>query len=371
MLDVFDEFDVGGTMIKSNINTILNFAAQREVSDVHFQVGVPPMVRHNGQLIALKHPPLTEEDTCLLGRVLTKIEDEEKFRSEIKEFDGSFSLPGVARFRANVFRQNNKYAAVLRVIPFKIRSFAELNLPPVIEKISTINRGLILVTGATGMGKSTTMASMVNYLNKTKRSHIVTIEDPIEFLFENDLSIISQREVGTDTESFSTALRSALRQDPDIIMVGELRDLETVDTCLKAAETGHIVMASIHTPDVMRTLGRLLSYFPPEEQITVRQRISENLMAIISLRLLTNIEKNGLIPACEIMLASKTIEMCVKNPEKTGEIPKYMFKSKDLGMQTFDQHLLELVKAKKISMEEAMVAAEEGEQLERDMTLEM
>ncbi|UCH92488.1 MAG: PilT/PilU family type 4a pilus ATPase [Candidatus Aminicenantes bacterium] len=358
-------------MLKSNLNTILTFAAQKEVSDVHFQVGVPPMVRHNGQLISLKHPPLTEEDTCLLGRILTKIEDEEKFRKEIKEYDGSFSLPGVARFRANVFRQNNKYAAVLRVIPYKIRSFSELNLPPIIEQISTINRGLILVTGATGNGKSTTLASMLGYINKTKRNHIVTIEDPIEFIFENDLSIISQREVGPDTDSFARALRSALRQDPDIIMVGELRDLETVDTCLKAAETGHVVMASIHTPDVMRTLGRLLSYFPPEEQITVRQRISENLMAIISLRLLINIERNGLIPACEVMLANKTIEMCIKSPEKTAEIPKYMSKSKDLGMQTFDQHLIDLVKAKKISMEEAMVAAEEAEQLERDLTLEM
>ena len=221
------------------------------------------------------------------------------------------------------------------------------------------------------MGKSTTLAAVVNYINKNRRSHIVTIEDPIEFLFENDQSIISQREVGTDTDSFATALRAALRQDPDVIMVGELRDLETVDTCLKAAETGHIVMASIHTPDVMRTLGRLLSYFPPEEQMTVRQRISENVMAILSLRLLTNIEKDGLIPACEVMLASKTIEMCIKNPEKTAEIPKYMFKSKDLGMQTFDQHLIDLVKEKKISMDAAMIAAEEAEQLERDLTLEM
>lgn len=361
----------GGPMIKSNLNSILSFAAQREVSDIHFQVGVPPMVRHNGQLVSLKHPPLTEEDTCMLGRILTRIEDEEKFRNKIKEFDGSFSLPGIARFRANVFRQNGKYAAVLRVIPFRIRSFSDLNLPPIMEKISSIKRGLVLVTGATGNGKSTTLSAMINYMNKNRRAHIVTIEDPIEFLFENELSIISQREVGPDTDSFATALRSAMRQDPDVIMVGELRDLETVDTCLKAAETGHMVIASIHTPDVMRTLGRLLSYFPPEEQITVRQRISENLMAIISLRLLANIDKNGLIPACEVMLASKTIEMCIKNSEKTGEIPKYMFKGKDLGMQTFDQHLMELVKAKKISMEEAMAAAEEAEQLERGLTLEI
>ncbi len=358
-------------MLKANLNNILHFAAQKEVSDIHFQVGVPPMVRHNGQLITLKHPPLTEEDTCSLGRYLTKIEDEDKFKKEIKEFDGSFSLPGVARFRANVFRQNNKYAAVLRVIPLKVRSFADLNLPPMMEKIAFIQRGLILVTGATGNGKSTTLAALVNHINKTRRTHIVTIEDPIEFLFENDLSVISQREVGSDTDSFTTALRAAMRQDPDIIMVGELRDLETVDTCLKAAETGHMVMASIHTPDVMRTLGRLLSYFPPEEQMTVRQRIAENLMSIISLRLLVNIEKTGLIPACEIMLTSKTIEMCIKNPEKTAEIPKYMSKSKDMGMQTFDQHLMELVRIKKIRMEEAMAAAEEAEQLERGLTLEM
>jgi twitching motility protein PilT len=358
-------------MLTNNLSSILSFAAQKEVSDVHFQVGVPPMVRHNGQLISLKHPPLTEEDTCSLGQFLTGIEEEDKFRKEIKEYDGSFSLPGVARFRVNVYRQNNKYAAVLRVIPYKVRTFSELNLPATIEKLSSTKRGLILVTGATGMGKSTTLASMINHINKTTRSHIVTIEDPIEFIFNNDQSIISQREVGTDTDSFSTALRAALRQDPDIIMVGELRDLETVDTCLKAAETGHIVMASIHTPDVMRTLGRLLSYFPPEEQMTVRQRLSENLMGIVSLRLLINIDKTGLIPACEIMMSNKTIEMCIKNPEKTAEIPKYMFKNKDFGMQTFDQHLIELVKQKKISMEEAMIAADEGEQLERDLTLEI
>jgi twitching motility protein PilT len=358
-------------MLKANLNNILSFAAQKEVSDIHFQVGVPPMVRHNGQLISLKHPPLTEEDTCERGKFLTKIEDDEKFRKEIREYDGSFSLPGVARYRANVFRQNNKYAAVLRVIPLKVRSFAELNLVPIMEKIAAIPRGLILVTGATGNGKSTTLAAMINHINRTRRTHIVTIEDPIEFLFENELSVISQREVGSDTETFTTALRAAMRQDPDIIMVGELRDLETVDTCLKAAETGHMVMASIHTPDVMRTLGRLLSYFPPEEQMTLRQRIAENLMSIISQRLLVNMDRNGLIPACEIMLTSKTIEMCIKNPEKTADIPKYMAKGKDMGMQTFEQHLMELVRMKKIRMEEAMAAAEEAEQLERGLTLDM
>jgi len=356
-------------MSKINIKQILSFAAQNEVSDVHFQVGVPPIVRHNGQLIPVKHPPLTEEDTQYIGQVLSGVEDAETFRKEMREYDGSYSLSGVARFRVNVFRQNSKYAAVLRVIPLKTRSFQELNLPDVFERIADLRRGLVLITGATGNGKSTTLAAILNHVNKNRRAHIVTIEDPIEYLFVNEQAIISQREVGSDTDSFATALRSALRQDPDIIMVGELRDLQTVDTCLKAAETGHMVMASIHTPDVLRTLGRLLGYFPPEEQMTVRQRLSENLMAIISLRLLINIEGTGLIPACEIMMVNKTIEMCIKYPEKTGEILKHVAKNRDFGMQTFDQHLIDLVKAKKISMDEAMIAADQAEQLERDLTL--
>lgn len=356
-------------MPKINIKQILSFAAQNEVSDVHFQVGVPPIVRHNGQLIPVKHPPLTEEDTQFVGQTFSGIEDAETFRREIREYDGSYSLSGVARFRVNIFRQNSKYAAVLRVIPLKTRSFQELNLPDVFERIADLRRGLVLITGATGNGKSTTLASILNHVNRNRRAHIVTIEDPIEYLFVNEQAIISQREVGSDTENFATALRSAMRQDPDIIMVGELRDLQTVDTCLKAAETGHMVLASIHTPDVLRTLGRLLGYFPPEEQITVRQRLSENLMAIISLRLLINIEGTGLIPACEIMMVNKTIEMCIKYPEKTGEILKHVAKNRDFGMQTFDQHLIDLVKAKKISMDEAMIAADQAEQLERDLTL--
>jgi len=358
-------------MPKININQILGFAAQHEVSDVHFQVGVPPIVRRNGQLIPVKHRPLTEEDTLQIGQILTRIEDEEKFRKEIREYDGSYSLPGVGRFRVNVFRQNSRYAAVLRVIPLKVRNFTDLNLPIVLEKISDIRRGLILVTGATGNGKSTTLASIIHHINSHRRVHIVTIEDPIEFIFTNDQAVISQREVGSDTESFATALRSALRQDPDMIMVGELRDLQTVDTCLKAAETGHTVLASIHTPDVLRTLGRLLGFFPPEEQQLVRQRLSENLMAIISLRLLVNIEGTGLLPATEVMLVNKTIEMCIKNPEKSGEILKHMTKNRDMGMQTFHQHLVDLVKAKKVSLDEAKIAYTQPEQLERDLTLGM
>ncbi len=353
-----------------NLSQILSFAAEKGASDIHFQVGSPPLLRHQGELFPLKHPPLSEEDMVAIGQTLAKYGDAEKFKKELRDYDGSFALANVARFRVNVYRQNGRYAAVLRLIPFKPRSFEELNLPKVLEKIAMLKRGLILVTGATGNGKSTTLASIINHINQKRRAHIITIEDPIEYLFEKNLSVISQREIGPDTESFASALRGAMRQDPDVLMVGELRDHLTVDTCLKAAETGHLVMASIHTPDVMRTLNRLLGYFPAEEHPSIRQRLSENLVAIISQQLLATQDKKGMIPACEIMLVNKTIEMCLKNPEKTNEILTYVSKNRDLGMQTFDQHLIELVKARKISMDDAMVAAEQAETLERDMTIE-
>ncbi len=353
-----------------NLSQILTFAAEKGSSDIHFQVGAPPLLRHHGELFPLKHPPLSEEDLVAIAQTLAKYPDAEKFKQEVRDYDGSFALANVARFRVNVFRQNGRYAAVLRLIPFKPRTFQELNLPKVLEKIASLKRGLILVTGATGNGKSTTLAAIINHINHKRRAHIITIEDPIEYLFEKNLSVISQREIGPDTESFASALRAAMRQDPDVLMVGELRDHQTIDTCLKAAETGHLVMASIHTADVLRTVNRLLSYFPAEEQPAVRQRLSENLVAIVSQQLLPSQDKTGLFPACEILLANKTIEMCLKNPEKTNEILAHVAKNRDLGMQTFDQHLIELVKARKISMDDAMLAAEQAEQLERDMTLE-
>ncbi|MCU0276327.1 MAG: PilT/PilU family type 4a pilus ATPase [Acidobacteria bacterium] len=353
-----------------NLSQVLTFAAEKGVSDIHFQVGSPPLLRHHGELFPIKHPPLSEEDMVTIGQTLAKYSDAEKFKKEVLDYDGSFALANVARFRVNVFRQNSRFAAVLRLIPFKPRSFQELNLPKVLERIAALKHGLILVTGATGMGKSTTLAAIINSINQKRRAHIITIEDPIEYLFEKNLSVISQREIGPDTDSFASALRAAMRQDPDVLMVGELRDHQTIDTCLKAAETGHLVMASIHTPDVMRTLNRLLSYFPFDEQAAVRQRLAENLVAICSQQLLPNLDKNTMIPACEIMLVNKTIEMCIKNPDKTNEILGNIAKNRDLGMQTFDQHLIDLVKARKISMDDAMLAAEQADQLEREMTIE-
>jgi len=356
-------------MATINLQEILSFAVQKNASDIHFQVGEPPIVRLHGELIHIKHAPLTAEDTLYIGQHFTGIKDREAFIKEMKEWDGSFSLPDVARFRVNVFRQNGQFAAVLRVIPLEVRGFSELHLPPVLSRISDLRCGLILITGATGMGKSTTLASMINHINQTRHAHIITIEDPIEFLFKNKAGVISQREVGPDTDSFGTALRSALRQDPDVIMVGELRDLQTVDTCIKAAETGHMVMGSIHTPDVARTIGRLLSFYSPEEQMNIRQRLSENLMAIVSLKLLLNREGTDLLPACEILIVNRTIEMCIKNPEKTADIPKHMEKNTDLGMQTFDQHLIELVKGKQISLSEAKNASFHPDQIERNLTI--
>jgi twitching motility protein PilT len=349
-----------------NVQQILTFAVQNKVSDIHFQAGAPPLLRRKGELIAVKHAPLSEEDALAIAQHLVGMTDTAEFKREVREWDGTFMLPGVSRFRVNVFRQKGQYAAVLRAIPLKTDDFASLGLPDSLERIANLRRGLVLVTGATGNGKSTTMAAVIDHINRHRRVHIITIEDPIEFLFDHGLSVVSQREVGSDTDSFRTALRAALRQDPDVIMVGELRDHETVDICLKAAETGHLVLTSVHTPDAMRTIGRLLAYFPPDEQEGVRKRLAENLVAIVSLRLLQTAE-GGSIPATEIMFVTRTIEECLKDPAKTEEITQHVARNRDLGMQTFNQSLAELVRAGKVAVDVAKAASSQPEELERDL----
>jgi twitching motility protein PilT len=254
------------------------------------------------------------------------------------------------------------------VIPLQIRSFEELNLPGQLRDLALLQRGYVLVTGATGMGKSTTLATMIEEVNRVRKAKIVTIEDPIEFVFTHDKSIITQREIGTDTASFPDALRGALRQDPDVIMVGEMRDLETVDTSLKAAETGHVVFSSIHTSDVASTVNRLVSFFPPEEQLQVRARLAENLQAIVSLRLLPNKKQTGRVPAVEIMRSTRSIQECIKDPAKTSEITEYITRGE--RMQTFDQHLLDLLRANKISVETALSAASNPADFRTKLALE-
>jgi twitching motility protein PilT len=278
-------------------------------------------------------------------------------------------VPGVSRFRVNVFKQRGNYAAVLRVVPLSIRNFSELHLPPVLERIADLRRGLILASGATGNGKSTTVAALIDHINHTRKAHIVTIEEPIEFLFRNSVSIVSQREIGTDTSGFKSGLRAAMRQDPDVIFIGEMRDRETVDIALKAAETGHLVISTIHTPDVQRTVGRLIGFFPVEEHAVVRSRLGQNLRAVVSLRLLLNKNGTGRLPAVEVMLVTRSIEECIRHPEKTSEILGYVQRGREVGMQTFDQHLVQLLEDDRISYETAKLAATNPAEMELMMTI--
>jgi twitching motility protein PilT len=289
---------------------------------------------------------------------------------DFNEIDLAYELPGEGRFRVNISRQRRFFNIVLRVIPPQIRSFDELNLPNVLHDLAQLRRGYVLVTGSTGMGKSTTLATMIEEINRVRKAKIVTIEDPIEFVFTHDKSIITQREIGTDTACFPDALHAALRQDPDVIMVGEMRDLETVDTSLKAAETGHLVLSTIHTADVASTINRLVSFFPPEEQAQVRVRLADNLKAVVSLRLLPNKKQTARVPAVEIMRSTRSIQECIKDPAKTSEITEFIAKGRAENMQSFDQHLLDLLRASKISVETALAAASNPTDFRTKLSLE-
>lgn len=357
-------------MDKETLHRLLTLGFKKGASDIHFQVGYLPLYRFNGELIELKYKVLTGEDTEAIAKML--MEDAPKeFTDPFNEVDLAYEIPGEGRFRVNISRQRRLYNIVLRVIPLQVRTFEELNLPNTVPDIANLRRGLILVTGPTGMGKSTTLAAMINDINKTRRTKIVTIEDPVEFVFRHDRSIITQREIGTDTEGFPSALRAALRQDPDVIMVGEMRDVETVDTALKAAETGHLVLSSIHTNDVAKTIGRIIAFFPPEEQQTVRIRLADNLMSIVSLRLLLNKRGTGRIPTVEIMRTTRSIQECIKDPSRAAEITDFIAKGRhDHGMQTFDQHIMDLYRANKISLQTARSAATNLADFETALTLE-
>jgi len=343
-------------MEREKLYRLLRLGLEKGASDIHFQVGYLPLYRFHGELVELRYKVLTPEDTEEIVRILIE-NDPLGQELDFNERDLAFELPGEGRFRVNISRQRRFFNIVLRVIPLQIKSFEDLNLPSVLGEIAQIQRGFVLVTGPTGMGKSTTLAAMLNEVNRQRKSKIVTVEDPIEFVFTHDRSIITQREIGTDTASFPEALRAALRQDPDVIMVGEMRDLETVDTSLKAAETGHLVFSTIHTADVASTITRLVSFFPAEEHLQVRARLAENLKAVVSLRLLVNKKQNGRVPAVEVMRSTRSIQECIKDPARTHEITEYIARGRSEHMQTFDQHLLDLLKANKITVESALNAA--------------
>ncbi len=355
----------------SIFHKLLVSAVQKGASDVHLQAGHAPLLRINGELMEVKYHPLSPEETASIAEEVLSHTYRRDQAATLTELDVSYGIEGQARFRVNIYRQRGTFAIILRVIPVVVKSLAELNLPPVIEQISNLRRGLVLVAGATGNGKSTTLAAMVELINQTRRAHILTIEDPIEFLFKNKMSAVSQREVGCDTPGFGQALKAALRQDPDVIMIGEMRDAETIEIAMKAAETGHLVLSSVHTLDSVSTIARLLGYYPGDEEPIARKRLAECLMAVISLRLLPTKNILGRVPAVEILRATRTIQECIKDASKTSDIPSHLQKGQEMyGMQTFDQHLVKLVKEGAVDLEVAKTAASNPSDLERAIMME-
>jgi twitching motility protein PilT len=360
-----------GPLSEEMFHSFLQLAVKRQASDVHFEVGYPPTYRVFGELLAAKYPPLTHADTEAIANFVLQAPGSGLAPLDFREVDRSYSLPGVSRFRASIFKQRGTWGAVMRTIPFQIPDFETLNLPPVVRTIAEARRGLVCVTGATGNGKSTTIAALIHFIIQQERLHVVTVEDPIEFIFPGGKGLVIQREVGTDTASYSDALRAALRQDPDIIMVGELRDREAADICLKAAETGHLVITSLHTPDVPRAIGRLVGLFPAEEQDTVRARLADNLQAVIALRLLMRADAAGLIPAVEALLLTSTVRELIRDGNKINELKAYMETAgSDLGMHSFDQYLYRLHEAKRISLDSALANATNRADLERRILME-
>lgn len=338
-----------------NINELLKIASERRASDIHCKVGSPPVLRIDGRLTPMiEHNRITQEDAVSVAFGIMSNPQKQKFK-ERNELDLAYSVPGLGRFRVNVFQQRGTIGIVFRVVPMKIMTVEELNLPPVIDKLSTEQRGLILVTGTTGSGKSTTLAAMIDHINATRTEHIMTIEDPIEFLHRDKKSIVNQREIGADTESFSGALRSALRQDPDVILVGEMRDFETISTALTAAETGHLVLSTLHTVDATETINRIIAVFPPYQQKQVRLQLASILKGVISMRLIPRADGKGRVPAAEVMVVTETIKECIIDADKTRKIHDFITAgTSQYGMQTFDQALMNLYTRELITYEEAL-----------------
>jgi len=337
------------------INDLLKLATERKASDLHLKVGSHPVIRVNGKLIPLAElARLTQEDTIAMAFSIMSGRQKQKFKDHF-EIDIAYSVPGLGRFRVNVFQQRGTVGMVLRVIPAKILTFKELLLPPVVETISNEVRGLILVTGTTGSGKSTSLAAVIDYINSTRTEHIMTIEDPIEFLHRDKKSLVNQREVEVDTKGFAGALRSALRQDPDVILVGEMRDYETIETALTAAETGHLVLSTLHTLDATETINRIISVFPPHQQKQIRLQLAAVLKSVISQRLLPRADDRGRVPAIEVLRTTGYIRDCIENKEKTKLIRDAIAAgTSQYGMQTFDQSIYTLYKRELITMEEAL-----------------
>jgi twitching motility protein PilT len=341
-----------------NINDLLKLAVERKASDLHLKVGSHPVVRIDGDLVALGDlKRMMQEDTIAMAFSIMNARQKQRFKEEL-EIDIAYSVPGLGRFRCNVFQQRGAVGLVLRVIPARIQSIRELMLPPVLERICEERRGLILCTGTTGSGKSTSLAAMIDYINSGRTEHIITIEDPIEFLHRDKKSIVNQREIDVDTRTFSASLRSALRQDPDVILVGEMRDYETIETALLAAETGHLVFSTLHTLDATETINRIIAVFPPHHQKQIRIQLSQVLKSVISMRLVPRADGIGRVPAVEVLISTAYIRDCIENKEKTKYIREQIaLGTSQYGMQTFDQSLFQLYKSGLITLDDALKRA--------------
>jgi twitching motility protein PilT len=340
-----------------NFKAILQQMVQLNASDLHLKVGRPPTLRVNGDLTPLPQPALKPEDLTGLAKELMTPKQVKEF-SEYRESDFATGVPGIGRFRVNAYQQRGTIAFALRTIPHTARSIVDLNLPPVVEEIAMRPRGLVLVTGVTGSGKSTALASMIQHINERRYANIITIEDPIEFLHRDNKCLINQREVGTDTGSFAQALRRVLRQDPDVVLLGEIRDLDTLETALKAADTGHLVFSTLHTTDATQTINRVLSFYPPHQQNEVRFALSTALAGVVSLRLVPRCDRPGRVPAAEVLVNTAAVRDQIRDLDKTLNIPDLIKEgTSQYGMQSFDQSLMGWYTKEVISYESALFFA--------------
>jgi twitching motility protein PilT len=338
-----------------DLNEILTIAFKAKGSDIHIKTGLPPIVRIDGRLHPIPNAQRLSPDFVSDTAQSMMNDRQRRMFDENSEVDLAYAVPGLGRFRVSVYRQRGTVAMVFRSIAFIIPTLEGLNLPPVMQKICKEERGLILVTGTTGSGKSSTLAAMIDYINNQRTCNIITIEDPVEFLHRDNKSIISQREVGSDTPTFSAALKGALRQDPDVILVGEMRDYETIETAMTAAETGHLVMSTLHTMDAAETINRIIGVFPPYHQRQVRIQLASIIKAVVSQRLVPRIDGKGRVPAVEVLLASARVRECIDDKDKTKQLNDAISQGFiTYGMQTFDQSLMKLFSSKLISYEEAI-----------------
>ncbi len=344
-----------------NLAELLEIVIQQNASDLHLHPSTPPTLRIDGRLVASQLAPLTSVDTDKIATALMS-EKQRKYFEEYNECDLAYNLTEKIRFRVNVFRQRGRVNLALRLIPDKIRNFEELGLPNAIKDMCDKPRGIIIVTGPTGSGKSTTLAAMVDHINQIRAEHIVTIEDPIEYIYYNKKSIVSQREVGIDTKSFAEALRRLLRQDPDVILVGEMRDLETMSSGLTAAQTGHLVMSTLHTNDAVQTVNRVVDLYPPHQQNQVRLQLSDTLVGVIAQRLIPKASGQGRVAAIEILTATPLVKKLIQE-NKIDEISGAIKQGNFYGMQSFNQTLVDMVQKKVITQDEALIAASNPEEL--------